>query len=77
MSDIVQIALWTAFHRIHFPDRTSCQVCSSLCSRPVPANGVQFIANGNQLFALKEGAMSKAASAARMFFHQPWKLVRR
>jgi hypothetical protein len=36
---------------------------SSVYSTPVPANGVLFIANRNQLFALKEGAMTKPASA--------------
>ena len=41
---------------------------SSVYSTPVPANGVLFIANRNQLFALKEGAMTKPASA---FFKLP------
>jgi len=36
---------------------------SSVYSTPVPANGVLFIANRNQLYALKEGAMTKPASA--------------
>ena len=36
---------------------------SSVYSTPVPANGVLFIANRNQLFALKEGAMTKPAAA--------------
>jgi outer membrane protein assembly factor BamB len=36
---------------------------SSVYSTPVPANGVLFIANRNQLFALKEGAMTKPATA--------------
>jgi hypothetical protein len=36
---------------------------SSVYSTPVPANGVLFIANRNQLFALKEGAMTKPVSA--------------
>jgi len=40
---------------------------SSVYSTPVPANGVLFIANRNQLFALKEGAMTKPASAARLW----------
>ena len=35
---------------------------SSVYSTPVPANGVLFIANRNQLFALKEGAMTKPAA---------------
>ncbi len=39
---------------------------SSVYSTPVPANGVLFIANRNQLFALKEGAMTKPASARLM-----------
>src|SRR5579863_4304321 len=34
---------------------------SSVYSTPVPANGVLFVANRNQLFALKEGAMTKPA----------------
>jgi outer membrane protein assembly factor BamB len=37
---------------------------SSVYSTPVPANGVLFIANRNQLFALKEGAMTKPATAS-------------
>lgn len=37
---------------------------SSVYSTVVPANGVLFIANRNQLFALKEGAMTKPATAA-------------
>src|ERR1700733_9524231 len=37
---------------------------SSVYSTPVPANGVLFIANRNQLYALKEGAMTKPATAA-------------
>lgn len=41
---------------------------SSVYSTPVPANGVLFIANRNQLFALKEGAMTKPAAA---FFEAP------
>lgn len=44
---------------------------SSVYSTPVPANGVLFIANRNQLFALKEGAMTKPASSA--FFTLPGK----
>jgi outer membrane protein assembly factor BamB len=36
---------------------------SSVYSTPVPANGVLFIANRNQLFALKEGARTKPAAA--------------
>ena len=36
---------------------------SSVYSTPVPANGALFIANRNQLFALKEGAMTKPATA--------------
>ena len=43
---------------------------SSVYSTPVPANGVLFIANRNQLFALKEGAMTKPA-AASLFFKAP------
>jgi outer membrane protein assembly factor BamB len=39
---------------------------SSVYSTPVAANGVLFIANRNQLFALKEGAMTKPASARLM-----------
>jgi outer membrane protein assembly factor BamB len=35
---------------------------SSVYSTPVPANGVLFVANRNQLFALKEGAMTKPAA---------------
>ncbi len=45
---------------------------SSVYSTPVPANGVLFIANRNQLFALKEGAMTKPASSA--FFTRPGKI---
>jgi hypothetical protein len=41
---------------------------SSVYSTPVPANGVLFIANRNQLFAPKEGAMTKPAAA---FFKAP------
>jgi outer membrane protein assembly factor BamB len=41
---------------------------SSVYSTPVPAHGVLFVANRNQLFALKEGAMTKPASA---FFQMP------
>jgi outer membrane protein assembly factor BamB len=41
---------------------------SSVYSTPVPANGVLFVANRNQLFALKEGAMTKPATA---FFEAP------
>jgi outer membrane protein assembly factor BamB len=37
---------------------------SSVYSTAVPANGVLFIANRNQLYALKEGAMTKPATAA-------------
>jgi outer membrane protein assembly factor BamB len=37
---------------------------SSVYSTAVPANGVLFIANRNQLYALKEGAMTKPAAAA-------------
>jgi len=37
---------------------------SSVYSTPVPANGVLFIANRNQLFARKEGAMTKPAAAS-------------
>ncbi len=36
---------------------------SSVYSTPVPAHGVLFIANRNQLYALKEGAMTKPAAA--------------
>jgi outer membrane protein assembly factor BamB len=36
---------------------------SSVYSTPVPAHGVLFIANRNQLYALKEGAMTKPATA--------------
>jgi hypothetical protein len=36
---------------------------SSVYSTPVPANGVLFVANRNQLFALKEGAMTKPAAS--------------
>jgi outer membrane protein assembly factor BamB len=36
---------------------------SSVYSTAVPANGVLFIANRNQLYALKEGAMTKPAAA--------------
>jgi hypothetical protein len=42
---------------------------SSVYSTPVPANGVLFIANRNQLFALKEGAMTKPATA--WLLHRP------
>jgi hypothetical protein len=38
---------------------------SSVYSTPVPANGVLFVANRNQLFALKEGAMTKPAALLR------------
>jgi outer membrane protein assembly factor BamB len=41
---------------------------SSVYSTPVPANGVLYIANRNQLFALKEGAMTKPAAA---FWQKP------
>ncbi len=40
---------------------------SSVYSTPVPANGVLFIANRNELFALKEGAMTKPATAMNLF----------
>jgi hypothetical protein len=36
---------------------------SSVYSTPVPANGVLFIANRNELFALKEGAMTPPKKA--------------
>ncbi len=48
---------------------------SSVYSTPVPAHGVLFIANRNQLFALKEGAMTKPATAS--LFRAPWALARR
>ncbi len=38
---------------------------SSVYSTPVPANGMLFVANRNQLFALKEGAMTKPAAFLR------------
>ena len=41
---------------------------SSVYSTVVPAHGVLFVANRNQLFALKEGAMTKPATA---FFKAP------
>ena len=45
---------------------------SSVYSTPVPANGVLFIANRNQLFALKEGAMTKPkAPTTAMLFRGP------
>jgi outer membrane protein assembly factor BamB len=39
---------------------------SSVYSTAVPANGVLFIANRNQLFALKEGAMTKPKAPTAM-----------
>jgi hypothetical protein len=39
---------------------------SSVYSTPVPANGVLFIANRNELFALKEGAMTPPKKAMVM-----------
>jgi hypothetical protein len=36
---------------------------SSIYSTPVPANGVLYINNRNQLFALAEGASSPPASS--------------
>ena len=36
------------------PDAASRTVCSSVYSTPVPANGVLYISNRNQLYALAE-----------------------
>lgn len=44
---------------------------SSVYSTPVPANGMLFVANRNQLFALKEGAMTKPATAFLRFAPGP------